>query len=98
LTPLVRGLPVDASLRSPAASAVIYGQREAKGIAFEGAAEALAVPGTDIRLFGKPESFARRRRGVALALADDVAARAARRALPPERSSRYCREWDLTGV
>ena len=53
-------------------SAVIYGQLEAKGIAFEGVADALSVPGADLRLFGKPESFARRRMGVALATADDI--------------------------
>jgi phosphoribosylglycinamide formyltransferase 2 len=68
----VLGLPVTVAMRSPGASAVIYGQHDAKGIAFEGVAEALSVPGTDIRLFGKPESFARRRMGVALATADDV--------------------------
>jgi phosphoribosylglycinamide formyltransferase 2 len=68
----VLGLPVNVELRAPGASAVIYGALEAKGIAFEGVAEALRVPGTDIRLFGKPESFARRRMGVALATADDV--------------------------
>ena len=34
---------------------------------------ALAVPNTDLRLFGKPESFHKRRMGVALAFADDVA-------------------------
>jgi phosphoribosylglycinamide formyltransferase 2 len=68
----VLGLPVTVALRSPGASAVIYGQHDAKGIAFEGVAEALRVPGTDLRLFGKPESFARRRMGVALATADDV--------------------------
>jgi len=68
----ILGLPVDVSLRTPAASAVIYGQHEAKGIVFEGVADALQVPGTDIRLFGKPESFARRRMGVALATAGDT--------------------------
>jgi phosphoribosylglycinamide formyltransferase 2 len=68
----VLGLPVNVELRAPGASAVIYGALEAKGIAFEGVAEALRVPGTDIRLFGKPESFARRRMGVALATAGDV--------------------------
>jgi phosphoribosylglycinamide formyltransferase 2 len=68
----VLGLPVDVTLRSPGASAVIYGQHDAAGIAFEGVAEALRVPGTDIRLFGKPESFARRRMGVMLASAADV--------------------------
>jgi len=68
----ILGLPVDVSLISPAASAVIYGRHEAKAIAFEGVAEALQVPGADIRLFGKPESFARRRMGVALATAADI--------------------------
>jgi phosphoribosylglycinamide formyltransferase 2 len=68
----ILGLPVNVALKAPGASAVIYGQHEAAGIAFEGVAEALRVPGTDIRLFGKPESFARRRMGVALATADDV--------------------------
>jgi len=64
------GLPVDTRLRSPGASAVIYGGVEAKGIAFDGVAEALAVPGTELRLFGKPEAFKKRRMGVALAYAE----------------------------
>jgi len=68
----ILGLPVDVSLRSPGASAVIYGGLAGKGLVFEGAAEALAVPGTDLRLFGKPESFVKRRMGVALARAADV--------------------------
>lgn len=68
----ILGLPVNVALKTPAASAVIYGQHEAKVIAFEGVAEALQIPGTDIRLFGKPESFARRRMGVTLAAAVDV--------------------------
>lgn len=69
----ILGLPVNVALRSAGASAVIYGQHNAAGIVFEGVAAALAIPGTDLRLFGKPESFARRRMGVALASADDVA-------------------------
>jgi phosphoribosylglycinamide formyltransferase 2 len=68
----ILGLPVDTSLACPAASAVIYGQLEETGIAFDGVAEALAMPGVDIRLFGKPQSFTRRRMGVALASAGDV--------------------------
>jgi phosphoribosylglycinamide formyltransferase 2 len=68
----ILGLPVNVALKAPGASAVIYGQHEAGGIAFEGVADALRVPNSDIRLFGKPESFARRRMGVALATADDV--------------------------
>ena len=44
----------------------------AKGIVFDGVADALRVPNTDIRLFGKPESFVKRRMGVALAFDADV--------------------------
>jgi phosphoribosylglycinamide formyltransferase 2 len=68
----ILGLPVDTALRRPAASAVIYGGLEEKGIAFEGVAEALQVPESDLRLFGKPESFVKRRMGVAVANADDT--------------------------
>ncbi|WP_188420777.1 formate-dependent phosphoribosylglycinamide formyltransferase [Oxalicibacterium solurbis] len=68
----ILGLPVNAALRTPAASAVIYGKHDAKGIAFEGVADALHIEGADVRLFGKPESFAKRRMGVALAAASDV--------------------------
>ena len=68
----ILGLPVDTTLLSPAASAVIYGALDEAAIAFEGIAEALAVPGSDLRLFGKPESFKKRRMGVALAHAGDT--------------------------
>jgi len=68
----ILGLPVDVSLREPGASAVIYGGVEATGIAFDGVAEALATPGVDLRLFGKPQAFVRRRMGVALATADST--------------------------
>ena len=66
------GLPVNTSLRNPGASAVIYGGLDATGIAFEGVAQALQIPGSELRLFGKPESYVRRRMGVALARADNV--------------------------
>jgi phosphoribosylglycinamide formyltransferase 2 len=68
----ILGLPTDVTQAEPGASAVIYGGLEARGIAFDGVDEALAVPGADLRLFGKPESFERRRMGVALARAGDV--------------------------
>jgi phosphoribosylglycinamide formyltransferase 2 len=68
----ILGLPVSTALRSPGASAVIYGGMDAKGIVFDGVAEALAEPGTELRLFGKPESFLKRRMGVALAFDEDV--------------------------
>jgi phosphoribosylglycinamide formyltransferase 2 len=68
----ILGLPVDTSLRAVGASAVIYGQMDEKGIAFRGVDEALRVPESDIRLFGKPEAFKKRRMGVALANGKDT--------------------------
>ena len=67
------GLPVDTSMcAAAAASAVIYGGVDAKDIVFEGIEDALAIPGTDLRLFGKPESYVKRRMGVALAHAPTI--------------------------
>jgi len=68
----ILGLPVDTRLASPGASAVIYGGVDARGIRFEGVAEALRVPDSDLRLFGKPEAYKRRRMGVALARGRDI--------------------------
>lgn len=68
----ILGLPVDTTLNRPGASAVIYGGVEAEGVAFEGVAEALSEPGTQVRLFGKPISYATRRMGVAVAHADTI--------------------------
>lgn len=68
----ILGLPVDSRLASPGASAVIYGGVDAQAVVFDGVADALAVPQTDLRLFGKPESFVKRRMGVALAWDADV--------------------------
>ena len=66
------GLPVDTRLTAIGASAVIYGQIEARGIRFENVADALAVPNSDLRLFGKPDAYRKRRMGVALATGRDI--------------------------
>jgi len=79
----ILGLPVSTEMASPGASAVIYGGVEAGALVFEGVADALAVVGSDLRLFGKPESFVKRRMGVALArgaTTDEARARAKRAA------------------
>ncbi|MBC7995427.1 MAG: formate-dependent phosphoribosylglycinamide formyltransferase [Rhizobacter sp.] len=68
----ILGLPVNTALKSPGASAVIYGGVDAHGIVFDGVEDALRVPNTELRLFGKPESFVKRRMGVALAFDADV--------------------------
>jgi len=68
----ILGLPVSTILRSPGASAVIYGGMDKKGIQFENIEKALNIPQTDLRLFGKPEAFTRRRMGVTLSYADST--------------------------
>ena len=68
----ILGLPVDTMLSNPGASAVIYGQHDAKSIIFEGVDEALSIKGVDVRLFGKPQSFKKRRMGVVLASSKNI--------------------------
>ncbi|MDM8084588.1 formate-dependent phosphoribosylglycinamide formyltransferase [Cellulomonas cellasea] len=77
----ILGLPVDTTLLSPGASAVVYGGVDAEAVVFEGVAEALRVPHSDLRLFGKPASGVRRRMGVALVHDDDVETARAQAAL-----------------
>jgi phosphoribosylglycinamide formyltransferase 2 len=78
----ILGLPVNTSLRNPGASAVIYGNVQGTGPVFDNIDEALLDPDVDLRLFGKPESFTKRRMGVALArsTSTDVARTKAKRA------------------
>lgn len=68
----ILGLPVDTTRHSVAASAVIYAGMEGRNLIFTGMEQALAVAGSDLRLFGKPEGFARRRMGVATVRAADT--------------------------
>jgi len=79
----ILGLPVNVEMASPGASAVIYGGVEAEALTFDGVDEALKIPGSELRLFGKPQSFVKRRMGVALARAtttDEARMRAKRAA------------------
>ncbi|MCQ8180618.1 formate-dependent phosphoribosylglycinamide formyltransferase [Methylomonas sp. SURF-1] len=68
----ILGLPVNPGLDKTAASAVILGGIDAKAVTYQGLEQALAIPDTDVRLFGKPEAFSARRMGVALATGDTV--------------------------
>jgi phosphoribosylglycinamide formyltransferase 2 len=43
-----------------------------RGVEYHGLAEALAIPDTEVRLFGKPEAFVNRRMGVALATGKNI--------------------------
>jgi phosphoribosylglycinamide formyltransferase 2 len=66
----ILGLPVNTTRHSVAASAVIYAGVDDTNLSFSGLNLALANPNTDLRLFGKPEGFKRRRMGVATARAE----------------------------
>ncbi|WP_080796774.1 formate-dependent phosphoribosylglycinamide formyltransferase [Corynebacterium pacaense] len=68
----ILGLPIDVTLVSPGASAVIYGNVDSVAVTYTGLAEALSVEETDLRLFAKPEAFVRRRMGVAVSTAENV--------------------------
>jgi phosphoribosylglycinamide formyltransferase 2 len=68
----ILGLPVDVAQREAGASAVIYGGADAQALEYHGLEAAMSVPNSEIRLFGKPESFVRRRMGVALATAEST--------------------------
>lgn len=72
-TRAILGLPVSTTLNEIAASAVILGGIDSKEFEYFGLDKALAVPNSEIRLFGKPEAFVKRRMGVALVTADTVA-------------------------
>jgi phosphoribosylglycinamide formyltransferase 2 len=68
----ILGLPVDTAMQSNGASAVILSGVDAEGVIYEGLDQALSVPTSEVRLFGKPEAFVSRRMGVALATAETV--------------------------
>ncbi|GFO67689.1 phosphoribosylglycinamide formyltransferase 2 [Geomonas limicola] len=69
----ILGLPVpEAENLAPAASHVILAEEPAAEVAFEGAAAALTVPGTKLRLFGKPDARRNRRMGVVVAFGTDT--------------------------
>jgi phosphoribosylglycinamide formyltransferase 2 len=69
----ILGLPIPTiELLSPSASAVILASETSDDISFTGVEAALAIPNTEIRLFGKPDSRPYRRMGVALAKGNDA--------------------------
>lgn len=68
----ILGLPVNTARHSTAASAVIYAGVDGRNLSFSGLDLALADGNTDLRLFGKPEGFTRRRMGVATARAETI--------------------------
>ena len=69
----ILGLPIP-SIRQfgPSASAVVLVEGNSDKVSFGNLNEALSVPDTQLRLFGKPKVAGKRRMGVALALGADI--------------------------
>ena len=69
----ILGLPVpEVTVERPGASAALVVTESLDQPGFLGADEALSTPETDLRLFGKPEAYAGRRMGVAVATGADT--------------------------
>lgn len=69
----ILGLPIGEIIQQgPCASAVVLVEGDSCNISYSGIADALAQPGTQLRLFAKPEIHGRRRLGVALAKGDSI--------------------------
>jgi phosphoribosylglycinamide formyltransferase 2 len=69
----VLGLPIpEIRFFGPSASKAIVIEGEGTEVTFEGLDNALAIPGTQLRLFGKPEVHGHRRYGVVLATDESV--------------------------
>lgn len=69
----ILGLPIPAITQNgPGASAVIMGDGVSQNLRYSGVDKALSEPGTDIRLFGKPEIDGTRRLGVCVARGVDI--------------------------
>lgn len=69
----ILGLPIpDIHFHGPSASSVILVEGESDQPVFNNIADALQLPDTQLRLFGKPEVKGQRRMGVALARDDSV--------------------------
>ncbi len=68
----ILGLPVSTELEKPGASAVILSKVDSDSVVYEGLDQALAIENTELRLFGKPQAYIKRRMGVALAFAENV--------------------------
>lgn len=69
----ILGLPVpEIELLSPGASHVVLATEHSENVGITGVAEALTVPRSKVRVFGKPDTRPGRRMAVALVVADDV--------------------------
>ena len=84
----VRLPPIEAY--GPAASCAILGSGHGRDIRYRGWQQAMAVPGTDLRIFGKPSVAGKRRLAVALARGENI-----EQARAKARAAAACVEIDI---
>ena len=77
-------------LYGPAASCAILGTGHGSDIRYRGWQQAMAVPGTDLRIFGKPSVAGKRRLAVALARGENI-----EQARAKARAAAACLEIDI---
>ncbi len=68
----ILGLPIDIKMVSPGASYCFHADRWGVAPIYEGIKDALSIPDTKVRIFGKPTTRPKRRMGVALATGHTV--------------------------
>ncbi len=68
----ILGLPMEIKLLSPGASYCFHAKDYGVAPLYDGLVEALSIPDTKVRIFGKPTTRPKRRMGVALAVADTI--------------------------
>jgi len=68
----VLGLPISIDLITTGASYCFHAKDYGVAPSYEGIEQALSIPNTKIRIFGKPTTRPKRRMGVALAAADSL--------------------------
>lgn len=68
----ILGLPIDVTLTSPGAARYLHAPHELEAVSYEGVEEALAVPESDVRFFGKPSGYPGRRMGIVTCTAENI--------------------------
>lgn len=68
----ILGFPVDTEIHSPAASLVLYGGKDSQNLRYSGMERALLDKDVDIRIFGKIQSYPKRRMGLVMAVSKDT--------------------------
>jgi len=69
----ILGLPIDIKMTAPAAASYCFHAKDwSVAPMYKGLEEALSIPDTKVRIFGKPTTRPKRRMGVALSVADSI--------------------------